>query len=146
MRALILLSALTMLQAGCSRATGPDLEGSPALRAEDAAGVVFRAERDSYRVGETAKVVLRNQTDAAIGYNLCTTSRELRSGSEWKRYAPLRVCTAAFYNLAPGAEAVLDEPVTAEWQPGEYRLVTMVNLPAKNTHGEVFTPVFTVRP
>ena len=146
MRALILLSALTLLQAGCHSPTAPDLEGSPALRAEDAAGVVFRAERNEYRVGESAKIVLRNQTDATIGYNLCTSSRDLRSGGEWKRYAPLRVCTAAFYNLAPGAETVLDEPLTAEWQPGEYRMVTTVNLPARGTHGEVFTPTFTVRP
>ena len=145
MRALILLSALTLLQAGCSGSTGPDLEGSPALRAEDATGVVFRAERSEYRRGETAKIVLRNETDATIGYNLCTSSRELRSGGEWKRYAPLRVCTAAFYNLAPGAETAFEEPITEEWQPGEYRMVTMVNLPARNTHGEVFTPTFTVK-
>ena len=146
MRALILLSALTLLQAACSESTGPDLEGRPAIRAEDATGVVFRAERSEYRRGETAKIVLRNETDGTIGYNLCVSARELRSGSEWKRYDPLRVCTAAFFNLAPGAETVLDEPITYEWQPGEYRMVTTINMPARNAHGEVFTPSFTVEP
>ena len=146
MRALILLSALTLLQAGCSESTGPDLEGSPALRAEDAAGVVFRAERGDYRRGETAKIVLRNETGETIGYNLCVSARELRSGAGWTRYEPLRICTAAFFNLAPGAETVLNEPITDEWQPGEYRMVTTVNLPARNAHGELFTPSFTVLP
>ena len=146
MRALILLSALTLLQAGCSESTGPDLEGSPAIRAEDADGVVFRAQHDEYRHGDTAKIVLRNETDATIGYNLCTSARELRGGSDWRRYETLRLCTAAFFNLAPGAEAVLNEPITREWQPGEYRMVTTINMPARNAHGEVFTASFTVKP
>ena len=41
---------------------------------------------------------------------------------------------------------MLDEPITEEWQPGEYRMVTTINLPARNAHGEVFTPTFTVKP
>ena len=145
MRALILLSALALLHSGCSEPMLPHPEGSPAIRAEDASGVVFQADRTGYSHGDTAKIVLRNETDATIGYNLCTSARELRGGSGWKRYETLRLCAAAFFNLAPGEEAVLSEPITREWQPGEYRMVTTINMPARNAHGEVFTPSFTVK-
>ena len=55
------------------------------------------------------------------------------------------MCTAALLNLAPGAEAVLEEQITAEWQPGEYRMVTRVHLLDLGRGGEVFSQAFRVR-
>ena len=148
MRALTLLCVLgllALLPAGCALSTGPELDGGVGLRLGPGEEVLFRADRAEYRQGDTARVVLRNDTRRALHYNLCVSARELRTEGKWARYDPLRLCVDALFELAPGAEAELREPITAEWQPGEYRMVTRVHAAEGNADGEVFTPTFTVR-
>lgn len=141
MRSFVLLSLLSL--AGCAVATEPQHE-SNALRLVGGAGVVFRADRPAYSHGDTALVILRNDTDQRIGHNLCTSARERREGGGWVRIEPLRMCTAALYGLEPGEETTHPEPITGEWVPGEYRIVTTVEITETGERGEVFTGSFRV--
>lgn len=142
MRAAVLFALLTL---GCASSPA---DPSPDGRESELPGadrVAFQADRPSYRTGDTATVTLRNNLDEPLGYNLCFSSRELRTGGSWRRIAPLRACTAELRSLAPGAQAVLKEPVTGEWEPGEYRMVTTVERMRSGVRGEVVTPPFTVQ-
>lgn len=146
MPARVLLSLFVLLLPGCGLSTEPQEERNRALDLRPGAEIVFRAAQAQYEHGDTATIILRNATDQSVGYNFCISARELRIGNTWRRYEPLRVCAGVIHNLAPGAEAILREPITAEWQPGEYRMVTTVYPLETGTYGEVFTPPFTVRP
>jgi hypothetical protein len=142
----ILFSLLVLLLPGCGLFTEPQEEQNRALDVGPGTEIVFRAEHSQYEHGDTATIILRNASNRPVGYNLCISARELRVGGTWQRFEPLRLCTAAIYSLAPRAEAILREPISAEWQPGEYRMVTTVHLLEAGSRGEVFTPPFTVRP
>lgn len=144
MRALVLLPLAALLSLGCSSSATDSRPGLPAAVLGDAEGITFAAQRPAYRRGDTATIVLRNGTAQSLGYNLCHSARELRTGAEWKRFSPLRVCTMELRVLAPGAETVLREPITGEWQPGEYRMVTTVERMRSGDRGEIFTPPFAV--
>ena len=54
------------------------------------------------------------------------------------------MCTAELRILAPGAEAMLSEPTTLAWRPGQYHLVATVERLGSGTREEVATPPFTV--
>jgi hypothetical protein len=144
MRTIALLPLAALLALGCSGSPTGSGPGLPAAVLRDAEGITFAAERPAYRQGDTATIVLRNGTTQSLGYNLCHSSRELRAGGSWSRISSLRLCTMELRILAPGAETVLREPITAEWQPGEYRMVTRVERMRSGDGGEVFTPSFTV--
>ena len=146
MRVRLLLSMLALIPLGCALSTEPQPDGNSARRLDVGSQVIFHAERTEYRQGETAEVTLRNGTDQPLGYNLCLSARERGGNGQWVRFEPLRLCTDVLHTLAPGAETSLQEPITAEWQPGEYRIVTTVERMRSGARAEVFTPPFTVRP
>jgi hypothetical protein len=142
MRAVVLFALFT---AGCASSATDPSPGDRGVLLPGADRVTFQAERSSYRHGDTAVIVLRNGLDEPLGYNLCFSSREVRVGDGWKRMSPLRACTAELRGLAPGAQTTLREPITGEWQPGEYRMVTSLERMRTGSRGEVFTPPFTVQ-
>jgi hypothetical protein len=132
-RALLLIALLPLT--GCKlplQSGGPD-------------GVVLAADQAEYREGDTAFIVLRNDGDRDLGYNLCQSARLHRTPDGWVRMVPLRMCTDDLQRLRPGAETYLEEPITAEWQPGEYRMVTMVEVLRTGARHEIFTAPFVVR-
>lgn len=140
MRTLVLLPLAALFALGCSSsATDSAPERIAPLRSAE--GIVFTVERASYQRGEPATIILRNETDQHLGYNLCLASRELRTGGGWTRISPLRACTMEIRSLAPGAETTSKE-LTANWQPGEYRMVTVVERSRSRERDEIFTPVF----
>ena len=144
MRTLVLLPLAALLALGCSSSATDSEPGRQLSPLPGASQITFQAERSTYRQGDTATIVLRNGTSQPLGYNLCFSARELRTGDSWTRFSPLRVCTMDLKILAPGAETRHKEPITAEWQPGEYRLVTVVERMRSGDRGEIFTPPFTV--
>ena len=144
MRTLVLLPLAALFALGCSSSTTDAEPGLPAPVLRNAEGITFEAQRPAYRRGDTATIVLRNGSGQALGYNLCFSARELRTGASWKRFSPLRVCTMELRILPPGAETQLREPITAEWERGEYRMVTTVERMGSGDRGEIFTPLFTV--
>lgn len=131
--------------AACSAPAAPDpaLEAA-ADRSATMDGITYSAEGAEYRRGESAIIVLRNDTeDLVIGYNLCRSARETRAEGGWHRFEPLRMCTEAFYPLGPGENAVFQEAVTDEWQPGSHRMITRILVSGQQTK-EITTPAFLV--
>jgi hypothetical protein len=121
---------------GCSSLVGTD---------GNRATATFSADRPAYSLGDTAVVILRNVSDSNLGYNLCFSARERRTPTGWIRAAPLRICTAELRGLAPGASAELREHISEEWSPGEYRVVTTVEIVARSRRQEIVSVPFTVR-
>jgi hypothetical protein len=144
MRTLVLLPLAALLALGCSSSSTDSEPGRQVSPLPDASLITFQAERSSYRQGDTATIVLRNGTNQPLGYNLCFSARELRTGGSWTRFSPLRICTMELRTLAAGAETRHKEPITGEWQPGEYRIVTVVERMRSGDRGEILTPSFTV--
>lgn len=144
MRTLVLLPLAALIALGCSSSPTNSAPGLPGAVLQNPEGITFEAQRPAYRRGDTATIVLRNGSSQPLGYNLCFSARELRTGASWTRFSPLRVCTMELRVLAPGAETTLREPITSEWQPGEYRMVTTVERMRSGDRGEIFTPPFTV--
>lgn len=118
------------------------------LRALLAIVVAACAACASQRVELTATVsqerllelALRNGSAQAIGYNLCASSLERRSGDRWQPVASQRLCTMELRSLAPGGEAryrVSLENVP----PGEYRARARID----GNPPEVATDPFIVR-
>jgi hypothetical protein len=81
----------------------------------------------TYQVGETAEARLVNDSDRAIGYNLCLAMWDLRVDGDWRRVVPARMCPQEVYYLDPGEEVLLRETVDEGWQRGTYRFVLDVN-------------------
>ena len=142
MLARALCLSLLVLPLGCSLSTEPERDGASHLA--PGSEVVFRTEQNRYSQGDTARIFLRNSTYQPIGYNLCSAGREFRIGNEWQRIESHRVCTMELRILDHAAEAARSEPITSEWQPGEYRMVTSVELMRSGTRHVIFTPPFTV--
>lgn len=105
--------------------------------------VVLVTDAGEYHQGATAKVVLRNDGDVAIFYNTCHSAREVRTATGWRRMSPLRVCTAGFSELRPGAEVEFEESITSEWTPGLYRMVIPIHVDRRQH--EIFSATFEVR-
>jgi hypothetical protein len=83
---------------------------------------------------------LHNGSAQAIGYNLCASSLERRSGDGWQPVASQRMCTMELRSLAPGGEAryrVSLENVP----PGQYRARARID----GNPPEVATDPFIVR-
>ena len=101
----------------------------------------FSAERVSPGV---YRLALDNGTDHQIGYNLCPSVLERRTGSEWTPVSSNEVCTMQLAILNPGADATLEKRPGA-LAAGEYRYVTRVESPLQTPQTTVATAPFTVR-
>jgi hypothetical protein len=145
-RARLLLAATALLVTACGLPTGAGSDESTALRLDAGRDIVFRSDRGEYRHGQTAGISLRNRTARSLGYNLCASARERREGSSWTRIEVLRLCPDAYFELPPGAEATHPEPITPDWRPGTYRMVTTVVVLGTERRGEVVSSTFVVRP
>lgn len=93
-------------------------------------GVAFAVERASYAPGDTVAARLVNESDLALGYNLCLASLERREGAGWTVVdEPLIICTAELRTLEPGASVPYRRALSAGLEGGVYRLRTRVELP-----------------
>jgi hypothetical protein len=118
------------------------------LRALLAFVVAAGAACASQRVELTATVsqelslelALRNGSARAIGYNLCASTLERRSGDRWQPVASQRICTMELRSLAPGGEARYRVSVE-NVPPGEYRARARID----GNPPEVATDPFIVR-
>ncbi len=144
MRALVLLPLAALLALGCSSSSTDSPPGRQLSPLPGAILITYQAERSTYRQGDSATIVLRNGTGQPLGYNLCGSSREIRTGGSWKPIPQTRICTLELRILAPGAETHYREPITAEWQPGEYRMTTAIERMRSGDVGRIHTPPFTV--
>ena len=105
-----------------------------------APAIHFNAERVS---SDTVRLSLDNGTQSQIGYNLCTSALERRSGSEWVSVPTDDVCTMELRTLNPGADATFEKKLPAGLPAGDYRYVTRVETPLGTSQTTVATNPFT---
>lgn len=92
-------------------------------------GVALAVERSAYAPGDTVAARLVNESDLAVGYNLCLASLERREGAGWIVVdEPLVLCTADLRTLEPGGSVPYRRALSAGLEAGVYRLRTRVEL------------------
>ena len=108
--------------------------------------VVYQADRKAYTPADSVVTSLVNTSDDDVGYNLCLTALEKRSGGSWTRVArnPEQPCILPLYILRPGESATYREAASRFPGPGTYRLRTDVETPVPGPRMEVVTDPFTV--
>jgi hypothetical protein len=119
---------------------------APMQPAAAPAGIQLRAEPGELSPGDSLVLVLENGTDEALGYNLCTSGLEQRSGDAWRPVALDRVCTMELRMLEPNQQARFADPLPADLAPGEYRAVTGVERMASGGRQDVASEPFRVLP
>jgi hypothetical protein len=115
---ILLLLALAVLVA-CGRS----------FRSSDEARAVhLAAEPSTLAPGDSLTLLLRNDSTAPVGYNLCTSALERRDGNAWRDVPSNRVCTMELRRLPTGAMARYTVRIDPENPPGEYRFGTGVEI------------------
>ena len=94
--------------------------------------------------GESVTLVLRNESDAAIGYNLCTSGLFRQSGAEWEQVPEDRICTLELRILPPGEQADFTLQLPLGLESGTYRYQTSIDGPGTGESGQVSAPPFAV--
>lgn len=108
------------------------------------AGVRLLVARPTVAAGDTVTITLENGSRDSIGYNLCTSGLERRSGGGWSAVPNDRMCTMELRTLAPEARATYPLDIPSDLAPGEYRVVTGVERLAARERLEVTSEPFTV--
>jgi hypothetical protein len=126
---------LGLLLAACA----PVTPAPPAGARVDA--VTLAAER----VGtDRFRLILQNGFDGSVGYNLCTSALQRRSGSTWEHVRTDDVCTMEMRSLPAGQDATFEKRLPAALAAGEYRYLTSVEIPIGTSQAEVATPPFRI--
>jgi hypothetical protein len=92
-------------------------------------------------------LLLRNETPHQIGYNLCASALEHRSGTSWRTEPLEGVCTLELRIVPPGQVARYERKLPTNIAGGEYRFRTSVETPenpATPGLGWIFSEPFTV--
>ncbi|HEV7767203.1 MAG TPA: hypothetical protein VGQ76_19535 [Thermoanaerobaculia bacterium] len=125
--ATLLLSV--MVVAACAMTSAPD--GSPR-------GVTLTAAH----TGPTVMLTLRNDSGAAVGYNLCSSTLQRRAGGTWENVPTGLICTMEIRNLDSGGTATFEHTLPGGLATGEYRYVTIVD--ANGSRAEAASNPFSV--
>jgi hypothetical protein len=118
----VTLTLVSCLAAGCVRPPDVDSTSAPAT----VPAVSLAAERS----GETVRLTLTNRSDAAVGYNLCSSALLRREGGGWVVVPTDLVCTMEIRMLRPGASDSFRYPVPSGLTRGEYAWQARVEVPA----------------
>jgi hypothetical protein len=135
MKNLLFLTAFFL--ASCTVAPPP-----PQTSSSTAPAVRFGVEPVSAGV---VRLTLDNGAPQPIGYNLCNSTLQQRSGSGWTPVATGEVCTMQLLTLNPGFDATFEKRLPAGLGAGEYRYVTSIENPLGTSQVGVTTDPFTVR-
>ncbi|HXG59302.1 MAG TPA: hypothetical protein VNL91_09790 [Thermoanaerobaculia bacterium] len=94
--------------------------------------------------GGAVRLTLVNESAAAVGYNLCQSRLQRRSGRDWTPVQTGEVCTMELRSLPPGQRAIFDKTLPPALPAGEYRYVTSVETPAGTPQRVLASQSFTV--
>lgn len=111
-------------------------------------GVLFEANDTLVAVGDTATLLLANNTGEAIGYNLCLGYLERHDGRSWRSVRKMpegSACTLALYVLPQGDSAVHHQPIHTFLERGVYRLRDRIQWIGAGGEAEIISNGFRVR-
>jgi hypothetical protein len=115
------------------------------LLASDHAHATLRTDRSEYAPGEAATLELANTSRGSVGYNLCFSQVERRSGAGWTLAQGTRQGCIAVLLMLKSGERVTDQLLLpAELPAGTYRITTRIEQPDGDAR-RVSTEPFTVR-
>ena len=121
------VGALSMLLAGGGDLLAQAGGGRSLAPAVTAPGIGFSVEQESYRLGDTIRIVLANESDRYGETNLCAITMERWGAEVWERVSrrspspiPL-ACPDMGIALPPGRSFVTPQPVIREMEAGVYR-------------------------
>ena len=134
MRTIPLLGCLLLLVA-----CGPSIQGEG-----EGDAVSLRAEPSTAAPGDTVELILANRSDATLGYNLCSSGMERRTGTNWAPVPSDRMCTMELRMLPPGESARFPIGLDSDLSAGEYRFVTTVHDQAAGSSTQVRSGVVRV--
>lgn len=109
--------------------------------------LTFSVTRSEWAPGDTIRVLLRNDSDQALGYNLCMKVLERRIDGQWRSVQSLpenTACTLQLDVLDPGESALGGLVVHSFIEPGTYRFRTSVEWPLSDGNRELVTNQFRV--
>jgi hypothetical protein len=109
-------------------------------------GVSLRVVPDRAAAGDSVTLLLSNGAPGGIGYNLCTSALERRSGSDWQAVSSDRICTMELRTLPSGEEARYPMGLPAGLAPGEYRVHTTIEILDGGSRDEVRSEPFRIGP
>lgn len=96
--------------------------------------------------GEQVTLILRNQSAAMAGYNLCTSSLMRQVPDGWQPVPSDRVCTMELRTLEPGDEASFPLQLEVDLASGTYRFETRVELLETGGSEQIATEPFAIVP
>lgn len=97
--------------------------------------------------GDTVTLVLRNDSDDTLGYNLCTSSLFRRTESDtWDPVPSDRACTMELRTLSPRQRATLRIDLPQDLAPATYRFESTVERLEPSVRETVTSGPFTVEP
>lgn len=132
-----LSACLALLLAACT----PVQNQPPGNVTETGSAVRLSVERVS---PNAMRLTLDNGERHPIGYNLCASGLQRRSGTAWTAVQTDDVCTMELRTLNPGADATFEKRLSPDLAPGEYRYVTSVESPLGTGQTGVASDAFTL--
>lgn len=108
-------------------------------------GVTMTVTPERAEPGDSVTLVLRNDSQDELGYNLCTSGLLRRTdGDAWEPVPSDRACTRELRMLSPRQRATYDLDLPAGLAPGTYRFETNVQRIEQNVSETVASESFTV--
>jgi hypothetical protein len=134
MRNVLGTGVIAALLLGCSPDTALTVgENGPV--GTPGAEVALTLDKSSYRIGETVRVTLTNNSERPYGYNLCGRGFERLVAGAWVAMPQeLRLCTAHLDGLPAGAVRTGSTDLHTDAVPGTYRMVLSL---AAHAPGEI---------
>lgn len=93
---------------------------------------------------DRVRLILQNGYNGPVGYNLCASGLERRSGTSWEPVQTDEVCTMDIKTLPGGQDATFEKRLPASLASGEYRYVTSVEIPFPGQMARIASPGFRV--
>lgn len=95
--------------------------------------------------GDTVTLVLRNDSEDTLGYNLCTSDLFRRTDADtWDAVPSDRACTMELRSLSPRQRATFRLELAADVAPGTYRFETRVEVIQRDVRETVVTEPFEI--
>lgn len=88
----------------------------------------FDVEPDEVAPGDSITLELENDTRGAVSYNLCASTLQMESGSDWSDIPSDRACTRELRVLGPDEEVRFRLQLPADLAEGHYRFTTGVQV------------------
>lgn len=108
-------------------------------------GVSLMVTPESAEPGDTMTLILRNDSQDELGYNLCTSELSRQAADDtWNPVPSDRACTMELRSLSPRQRATFRVDLPADLEPGTYRFATRFERMERSVRDTVVTEPFTV--